>query len=59
VGAPLFTEDVYDDYRDVNGIKMPFKITINQGGRRFADVTVTEHKLNTGIKTTDLARRPQ
>ena len=32
-GAPIYSEDVYEDFRDVGGIKVPFKITINQGGR--------------------------
>ena len=58
IGAPLYTEDMYEDYRDVNGFKLPFKVTINQGGRKFADVTVSSYELNSGLKTTDLSRRP-
>ena len=58
VGAPLYTEDVFEDYREVDGIKLPFKITINQSGRKFADTTVSEYKLNSGLKVTDLSRRP-
>ena len=57
--APIYSEDVYEDFRDVGGIKLPFKITINQGGHQFADVNVTEYKLNGGLKPLDLARRPQ
>src|SRR5678815_2971505 len=33
-GAPIYSEDVYEDFRNVGGILMPFKLTINQGGRR-------------------------
>jgi zinc protease len=58
VGPPLYTEEVLEDYRDVEGIKLPFKITVNQSGKKFADVIVTEYKLNSGLKVTDLARRP-
>src|SRR5262249_13481527 len=58
VGPPLYTEDILEDFRDVNGIRLPFKITINQSGKKFADVTVLEFKLNSGLKQTDLARRP-
>jgi zinc protease len=58
MGAPIYTEDVFDDFREVDGIKMPFKITINRGGRKFAETKVSEYKLNTGLKVTDLARRP-
>ncbi len=58
-GAPVYSEDVYEDFRDVGGIQVPFKITINQGGRRFSDVVVKDYKINTGLKALEVARRPQ
>ena len=58
-GAPIYSEEVYDDFRDVGGIKVPFKITINQGGRKFSDVVVKDYKINTGLNPLELARRPQ
>jgi len=58
-GAPLYSEDVYEDFRDVGGIKVPFKITINQGGRKFSDVVVKDYKINTGLVPMELGRRPQ
>ena len=58
-GAPIYSEDVYEDFRDVGGIKVPFKIMINQGGTRFSDVVVKEYKINTGLSPLELARRPQ
>ena len=38
-------EETYSDWRDVNGIKMPFHISIQQAGQKFADVTVKEWRL--------------
>jgi hypothetical protein len=58
-GAPIYSEDVYEDFRDVGGIKVPFKITINQGGGKFSDVVVKDYKINTGLSPLELARRPQ
>ena len=58
-GAPIYSEDLFDDFRDVGGLLVPFKITINQGGRRFADVAVKDYKINTGLRAGELARRPQ
>jgi zinc protease len=58
-GAPIFSEDVFSDFREVNGIKIPFKTVINQGGKRFADVLVTNVKLNSGLRQVELALRPQ
>jgi zinc protease len=58
-GAPIYSEDVYEDFRDVGGIKVPFKITVNEGGRKFADIVVKDYKINTGMNPLELARRPQ
>src|ERR1035441_9313804 len=36
-GAPIYSEELYEDFRDVGGIQVPFRITINQGGRKVSD----------------------
>ena len=59
VGASIYSEDVFEDFREVGGILVPFKITINQGGRKFADVVVKEYRINTGLKPLEIGRRPQ
>ena len=56
-GPPLKVEDNFSGFREVDGIKFPVQFTILNGGRKFADVTVTEIRLNTGLKEQDLARR--
>ena len=58
-GAAIYAEDVFDDFRDIGGIKVPFKITTNQGGHAFCDVTVKDYKINTGLNPQELGRRPQ
>jgi len=58
IGPPLYTEDLVSDFREVDGVKLPFQITINQGGKKFADVTVTEYKLNSGLKLAEMSKRP-
>ena len=42
----------------VEGIKLPFKITIIQDGRKAAELTVQEYKLNQGLKPVDIEKRP-
>jgi hypothetical protein len=51
-------QDTFSDYRDVDGIKIPFRIVIRQGGEKFADVTVKEAKFNSGLKLADLEQKP-
>jgi predicted Zn-dependent peptidase len=57
-GPPLEVEDAYTEFHEVNGIKLPLKLAIAQGGRKFADVTVTETKIDTGLQLPDLQKRP-
>jgi zinc protease len=49
----------FSDWRDVSGVKMPFKTMIEQGGKKFAEITVTEYKFNTGLKADALAEMPK
>jgi len=58
VGASNAVEEDFSDFRVVSGIKMPHKIGIFHNGQKFADVTVTETRLNSGLKVQDLGRRP-
>lgn len=57
-GAPVRVMEEYDDFRDVAGVKIPYKITITRGGQKFATITVTEYKINSGLEAQELARRP-
>ena len=57
-GPPVPVEDNFSDFREVGGIKVPYKVTIVQGGHKFADVTVTDYQVNTGLKVEDLEKRP-
>jgi predicted Zn-dependent peptidase len=57
-GAPVRVTEEFDDFRDVGGVKIPHKITIAHGGRKFADVTVTDCKVNAGLQIRELEKRP-
>jgi zinc protease len=58
MGAPGDVEERYADWRDVGGLKVPYKITINQNGKKFADVTITDYKINSGVTIADLSKKP-
>ncbi len=48
-GAPSEVEQVFSDYRDVDGLRAPFKVTVVAGGKEFAQVEVGEIHYNTGL----------
>ena len=45
--------EAYSDWRDVNGIKMPFANALDAG-----PLVIGEYKFNTGLKVEELGKRP-
>ena len=54
VGAQVSVEEVFSDFRDVGGIKIPFGGTILQNGQTFAEVTVIQFQANQGLKLEEM-----
>jgi zinc protease len=50
--------ETYADYREVNGLKIPFKVSIDLAGRKFQDLTIKSMQINAGLKVADLEKRP-
>lgn len=48
-GAPADIEEIYSDYREVDGLRTPFAITILQNGEKYLDAQVVEVKFNSGL----------
>ena len=57
-GAPADVTVTWSDWRDVSGLKLPFKAAISRGNQPGGDATVTDWKINSGLKTEDLAKQP-
>jgi zinc protease len=51
-------EQTYSDWREVNGIRLPFAWSIVQGGKKFASVTVAEYKVNSGLTQEEISKKP-
>jgi len=57
-GPSVSVSEQFSDFRDVAGVRVPYKMTITQGGQKFADMVVTDLRVNTGIKVEELQKRP-
>jgi zinc protease len=57
-GPPEPVEEDFSDFRDVSGVKVPFRVEIFESGKKFAVLTVEDYKINTGLKPEDLSKRP-
>ena len=52
-------KETFSDWREVSGIKLPFKVLMEQGEKKLGEVTISEIKLNSGITPEDLSKRPE
>ncbi|MEI9971773.1 MAG: hypothetical protein WDO73_06795 [Ignavibacteriota bacterium] len=50
--------ETYSDYRDLSGMKIPYRIAITLDGKKFQDQTIKSIQINTGLKLQDLEQRP-
>jgi len=57
-GPPADVEATFEDFVEAGGVKAPKKVTINRGGAKFAEINITEYKLNSGIKAEELSKKP-
>src|ERR1700733_5071471 len=51
-------EEVFSDWRDVDGLHLPFQWTVMQGDKKFAGVTVQDYKINSGLTAETLGKKP-
>jgi zinc protease len=58
-GAPSEVKETFSDWRDVGGVKLPFKVQIEQGGKPQGTVTVSDIKINTGLDPAELSKKPK
>jgi len=49
MGAPGEIEEIHSDFREVGGVKLAHKVVMNREGKKFAEMTITEVKLNPGV----------
>ncbi|HUQ50322.1 MAG TPA: hypothetical protein VM056_06380 [Terriglobales bacterium] len=59
MGGPADLEEIYSDYREISGVRIPFRVETRQNGAPFLAATVSEAKVDSGIDPTELAKQPQ
>ncbi len=59
MGGPADIEEIYSDYRDFSGMRIPFRVEVHLNGARALESTVNEVKFNTGVDPAELGKKPQ
>jgi hypothetical protein len=57
-GPSALTQAEFGDFREAAGVRVPYRMTITEGGRKFADVQVKDLQVNVGLKVSELEKRP-
>jgi hypothetical protein len=57
-GRPLQADEVFSDYRPVNGVQVAFKAEVRRNGRTILDRVLTDVRINGSIDP-QLFERPQ
>ena len=58
LAGPANVEETFSDWRDVDGVSVPFQATILQGGKKFAEVKIQQYKINSGLTAAELSKKP-
>ena len=58
-GGMAELEETYSEYKEVSGIRVPFRVQVTRNGSNFMEVSLTEVKFDTGVDLPDLAKKPQ
>jgi len=51
-GREVEEETIMSDYREIEGMMVPYSLVIYQDGEEFVSMTITEVKINTGLEDT-------
>ena len=57
-GGQGTVSQIFADWRDVNGIRLPFEWTTMQGDKKFATVKIDSYKINSGLTPEVLSKKP-
>jgi zinc protease len=58
VGAPATVIERYSDWKEAGGTRYPARLEIEQNGNKAVDMTVTEYRVNTGLQSENLSKKP-
>jgi hypothetical protein len=57
-GEPAAVAETLSNFRPINGVMLPQKSVVEQNGQKFADVTIIDSKINSGLTVEQLAKKP-
>ena len=52
------TDEVFSDWQAASGVRLPRKVSIQRGGKHFADAVITELRVNTGLTPDQMSKKP-
>jgi hypothetical protein len=57
-GPRISVEEIWSDFREIAGVRVPHRVTVMQSGQKYAEMKVTDFKVNAGIRLEVIQKRP-
>jgi zinc protease len=57
-GPPVMIQDLFTEFGEVAGVRVPYRISTRQNGNPFSESSIKDFKVNSGLALSDLERRP-
>ena len=52
------TDEVFSEWQPAGAIRLPRKVSIQRGGKHFADAVITDFRVNTGLTPDQMSKKP-
>ncbi len=57
-GTAAFAEQTFIEWREIQGVKVPWKSSLTLNGRPYAEIVLMECSINAGLKPEEIAQKP-
>lgn len=57
-GGMAVLEDAYSDWRESDGIKLPYAVNVTQAGKKYADAKIRVYRVNPSVTVEELSKKP-
>ena len=58
MGPPATMEVTFQAFEEAGGIQVPKTVTVNRDGTKYEEISITQYKVNSGIKPEDMNKKP-
>ncbi len=58
MGPPADMEETFEEFVEAGDVQAPKRVTVNRNGAKYAEIDITEYKVNSGLRPDDINKKP-